>query len=123
MYALTDALAHNHLLVGTVAAYRPRQDLAADVLRRYQQSPDPDRYITVRPSSTSTGSPAPCPKRRPSRSGPASAGTSPATAADDPHHLARPNTPAHALPRCGVLWVGHELDAPLQKASSHARAR
>ncbi|MGW2892956.1 hypothetical protein ACWDDN_48245 [Streptomyces griseoruber] len=46
LYALTDALAHNHLLVGTLAAYLQRQDLDADLLRRYLQSPDPDRYIT-----------------------------------------------------------------------------
>ncbi|MEU2994655.1 hypothetical protein AB0926_30195 [Streptomyces griseoincarnatus] len=46
LYALTDALAHNHLLVGTLAAYLQRQDLAPDLLRRYLQSPDTDRYIT-----------------------------------------------------------------------------
>ncbi|MGW4937323.1 hypothetical protein ACWEQH_30700 [Streptomyces sp. NPDC004166] len=46
LYALTDVLAHNHLLVGTLAAYLQRQDLDADLLRRYLQSPDPDRYIT-----------------------------------------------------------------------------
>ncbi|MFJ3026000.1 hypothetical protein ACIPH4_34295 [Streptomyces tendae] len=46
LYALTDALAHNHLLVGTLAAYLQRQDLDPDLLRRYLQSPDPDRYIT-----------------------------------------------------------------------------
>ncbi|MEV7872687.1 hypothetical protein AB0P17_42820 [Streptomyces sp. NPDC088124] len=46
LYALTDALAHNHLRVGTLAAYLQRQDLDADLLRRYLQSPDPDRYIT-----------------------------------------------------------------------------
>lgn len=46
LYALTDALAHNHLLVGTLAAHLQRQDLDADLLRRYLQSPDPDRYIT-----------------------------------------------------------------------------
>ncbi|MEU6366418.1 hypothetical protein ABZ876_11815 [Streptomyces sp. NPDC046931] len=46
LYALTDALADNHLLVGTLAAYLQRQDLDADLLRRYLQSPDPDRYIT-----------------------------------------------------------------------------
>ncbi|MET8647659.1 hypothetical protein [Streptomyces sp. NPDC004675] len=34
------------LLVGTLAAYLQRQDLDADLLRRYLQSPDPDRYIT-----------------------------------------------------------------------------
>ncbi|MFE9776140.1 hypothetical protein ACFYOV_31680 [Streptomyces sp. NPDC005931] len=46
LYALTDALAHNHLLVGTLAAYLQRQDLDPDLLCRYLQSPDPDRYIT-----------------------------------------------------------------------------
>ena len=40
------ALAHNHLLVGTLAAYLQRQDLPPDLLRRYLQSPDTDRYIT-----------------------------------------------------------------------------
>ncbi|WP_406161866.1 hypothetical protein OG806_39615 [Streptomyces sp. NBC_00882] len=35
LYALTDALAHNHLLVGTIAVYLQRQDLDADLLRRY----------------------------------------------------------------------------------------
>ncbi|SDN68314.1 hypothetical protein [Streptomyces wuyuanensis] len=46
LYALTDALAHNHLLVGTIAAYLQRQDLDPDLLRRHLQSSDPDRYIT-----------------------------------------------------------------------------
>ncbi|MEU7306123.1 hypothetical protein [Streptomyces sp. NPDC007206] len=46
LYALTDALAHNHLLVGTLAAYLQRQNLDPELLRRYLQSPDPDRYIT-----------------------------------------------------------------------------
>ncbi|WP_369032793.1 hypothetical protein [Streptomyces adonidis] len=46
LYALTDALAHNQLLVGTIAAYLQRQDLDPDLLRRYLQSPDLDRYIT-----------------------------------------------------------------------------
>uniref|UniRef100_A0AAU3HNQ3 Uncharacterized protein n=1 Tax=Streptomyces sp. NBC_01393 TaxID=2903851 RepID=A0AAU3HNQ3_9ACTN len=46
LYALTDALAHNHLLVGTLAAHLQRQDLDAALLRRYLQSPDLDRYIT-----------------------------------------------------------------------------
>ncbi|WP_405593823.1 hypothetical protein OG741_37700 [Streptomyces sp. NBC_01410] len=46
LYALTDALAHNHLLVGTITAYLQRQDLDPALLRRYVQSPDPDRYIT-----------------------------------------------------------------------------
>ncbi|MFF8451847.1 hypothetical protein ACF06Q_29765 [Streptomyces leeuwenhoekii] len=35
LYALTHALAHNHLLVGTLAAHLQRQNL------------DPDRYITL----------------------------------------------------------------------------
>jgi hypothetical protein len=39
LYALTDALAHNHLRVGTLAAYLQRQGLDADLLRRYLQSP------------------------------------------------------------------------------------
>ena len=45
-YALTDVLAHNHLLVGTLAAHLQRQALDADLPRRCLQSPDPDRYIT-----------------------------------------------------------------------------
>ncbi|MEU2468593.1 hypothetical protein ABZ580_30855 [Streptomyces sp. NPDC012486] len=46
LYALTDALAHNHLLVGTIAAYLQREDLDPDLLRRYLQSPNPDRYVS-----------------------------------------------------------------------------
>ena len=46
LYALTDVFAHNYLLVGTLAAYLQRQDLPPDLLRRYLQSPDTDRYIT-----------------------------------------------------------------------------
>lgn len=49
LYALTDALAHNHLLAGTLAAHLQRQDLAPDLLRHSLQSPDPDRYITREP--------------------------------------------------------------------------
>ncbi|MGV9933978.1 hypothetical protein ACWDY4_25910 [Streptomyces olivaceoviridis] len=67
--ALTDALAHNHLLVGTLAAYLQRQDVDADLLRRYLQSRTPTATSPVRPSSTSTASPAPYPKKRPNRSG------------------------------------------------------
>ncbi|AWI27348.1 hypothetical protein [Streptomyces tirandamycinicus] len=47
LYALTDALAQTHLLVGTLAAHLERQGLDPDLLRRYLQSPDPDRYITA----------------------------------------------------------------------------
>jgi hypothetical protein len=46
LYALTDALAHNHLLVGTIAAYLQREGLDPDLLRRYLQCPNPDRYIS-----------------------------------------------------------------------------
>lgn len=46
LYALTDALAHNHLLVGTIAAYLQREELDPELLRRYLQSPHPDRYIS-----------------------------------------------------------------------------
>lgn len=46
LYALTDALAHSHLLVGTIAAHLQRENLDPDLLRRYLQSPDPDRYIS-----------------------------------------------------------------------------
>ncbi|MFJ5212847.1 hypothetical protein [Streptomyces nigra] len=45
LYALTDALAYNLLLVGTLAAYLQEQGLDAELLRRHLQSPDPDRYI------------------------------------------------------------------------------
>jgi hypothetical protein len=45
LYALTDALAYNFLLVGVLAAYLQEQGLDADLLRRHLQSPDPDRYI------------------------------------------------------------------------------
>jgi hypothetical protein len=46
LYALTDALAYNFLLVGTLAGYLQEQGLDADLLRRHLQSPDPDRYVT-----------------------------------------------------------------------------
>jgi hypothetical protein len=45
LYALTDALAYNFLLVGTLAAYLQERGLDADLLRQHLQSPDPDRYI------------------------------------------------------------------------------
>ncbi|WP_063760641.1 hypothetical protein [Streptomyces sp. NRRL F-5650] len=45
LYALTDALAYNFLLVGTLAAYLQEQGLDAELLRRHLQSPDPDRYV------------------------------------------------------------------------------
>ncbi|MFD3947911.1 hypothetical protein [Streptomyces sp. NPDC058579] len=61
LYALTDALAHNHLLVGTIAAYLQRQDLDADLLRRYLQSPDPTATSPARPSSASKARQAPHP--------------------------------------------------------------
>lgn len=46
LLALTDALAHNHLLVGALAAYLQRQEVDEDLVCRYLQSPDPDRYVT-----------------------------------------------------------------------------
>ncbi|MFJ4895034.1 hypothetical protein ACIP5U_34350 [Streptomyces sp. NPDC088788] len=46
LYALTDALAYNYLLVGTIAAYLQEQGIDPDLLRRHLQSPDPDRYVT-----------------------------------------------------------------------------
>ncbi|MFG2220431.1 hypothetical protein ACGFN1_37485 [Streptomyces sp. NPDC048685] len=46
LYALTDALAYNFLMVGTLAAYLQEQELDTDLLRRHLQSPDPDRYVT-----------------------------------------------------------------------------
>ncbi|MER6127864.1 hypothetical protein ABT173_35840 [Streptomyces sp. NPDC001795] len=46
LYALTDALAYNFLLVGTLAAYLQEQGLDPDLLRRHLQSPDPDRYVS-----------------------------------------------------------------------------
>jgi hypothetical protein len=45
LYALTDALAYNFLLVGTLAGYLQEQGIDADLLRRHLQSPDPDRYV------------------------------------------------------------------------------
>ncbi|MFF3127813.1 hypothetical protein ACFVRD_37220 [Streptomyces sp. NPDC057908] len=45
LYALTDALAYNFLLVGTLAGYLQEQGLDADLLRRHLQCPDPDRYV------------------------------------------------------------------------------
>ncbi|MER5916058.1 hypothetical protein ABT124_38005 [Streptomyces sp. NPDC001982] len=46
LYALTDALAHNQLLVGALAAYLQRQEVDDNLVRRYLQTPDPDRYVT-----------------------------------------------------------------------------
>ncbi|MFD6297971.1 hypothetical protein ACFWFU_24460 [Streptomyces sp. NPDC060235] len=46
LYALTDALAYNFLLVGTIAAYLQEQGIDPNLLRRHLQSPDPDRYVT-----------------------------------------------------------------------------
>lgn len=46
LYALTDALAHNFLLVGALAAYLQQRGVDDDLLRRYLQSPEPDRYVT-----------------------------------------------------------------------------
>lgn len=45
LYALTDALAYNFLLVGTLAGYLQEQGLDADLLRRHLQCSDPDRYV------------------------------------------------------------------------------
>lgn len=45
LYSLTDALAYNFLLVGTLAGYLQEQGLDADLLRRPLQSPVPDRYV------------------------------------------------------------------------------
>lgn len=46
LYALTDALAYNFLLVGTIAGYLQEQGLDANLLCRHLQSPNPDRYVT-----------------------------------------------------------------------------
>ncbi|WP_435239950.1 hypothetical protein [Streptomyces sp. YPW6] len=46
LYALTDALAYNVLLVGSLAGYLQEQGLDEDLLRRHLQTPDPDRYVT-----------------------------------------------------------------------------
>ncbi|MFJ4966728.1 hypothetical protein ACIP6P_30475 [Streptomyces sp. NPDC088729] len=46
LYALTDALAYNVLLVGALAGYLQEQGLDEDLLRRHLQTPDPDRYVT-----------------------------------------------------------------------------
>ncbi|MEU7474099.1 hypothetical protein AB0A94_37350 [Streptomyces sp. NPDC044984] len=52
LYALTDALAHNHLLVGTLAAHLQRQDLDPDLLRHYLRSlrPRPLHHFRGRPA-------------------------------------------------------------------------
>ena len=46
LYALTDALAYNFLLVGTLAGYLQQQGVDADLLRRHLQSPDAERYVS-----------------------------------------------------------------------------
>ncbi|MER0429880.1 hypothetical protein [Streptomyces microflavus] len=46
LYALTDALAYNVLLVGTLAGYLQEQGLDEGLLRRHLQTPGPDRYVT-----------------------------------------------------------------------------
>lgn len=46
LYALTDALAYNVLLVGSLAGHLQEQGLDEDLLRRHLQTPDPDRYVT-----------------------------------------------------------------------------
>ncbi len=82
LYALTDALAHNHLLVGTIAAYLQHQDLDADLLRRYLQSPHPDRYITGEAVDHLDGLTGAVPERSTEPTWPRSAGGSPETLAD-----------------------------------------
>ncbi|MFJ8363791.1 hypothetical protein [Streptomyces sp. NPDC093984] len=46
LYALTDALAYNFLLVGALAGYLQEQGLDPELLCRHLQSPDPDRYVS-----------------------------------------------------------------------------
>ncbi|MYT68315.1 MULTISPECIES: hypothetical protein [unclassified Streptomyces] len=46
LYALTDSLAYNSLVVGTIAAYLQQHEIDDDLLRRHLQSPSPDRYVT-----------------------------------------------------------------------------
>ncbi|MCX4970776.1 hypothetical protein OHA98_39735 [Streptomyces sp. NBC_00654] len=46
LYALTDALAYNFLMVGTLACYLQEQGIDAELLCRHLQSPDADRFIT-----------------------------------------------------------------------------
>ena len=46
LYGLTDALAYNVLLIGSLAGYLQEQGLDEDLLRRHLQTPDPDRYVT-----------------------------------------------------------------------------
>ena len=41
LYALTDGRAHNHLLVGTIAAYLERENFGPDLLRRSLRALDP----------------------------------------------------------------------------------
>ncbi|MEW2253055.1 hypothetical protein AB0907_37745 [Streptomyces sp. NPDC006975] len=46
LYHLTDALTYNILAVDTLAAHLLQQGTDKDLVRRYVQSPDPDRYVT-----------------------------------------------------------------------------
>jgi hypothetical protein len=46
LYALTDAHAHTQLLIGTITAFLQQQGVDDDLIRRFLQSPDPDRYVT-----------------------------------------------------------------------------
>ncbi|MGQ4484249.1 hypothetical protein ACN6LM_002577 [Streptomyces sp. SAS_281] len=46
LYALTDALVYNFLLVGALAAYLQEEGLDAELLCQHLQSPNPDRYIS-----------------------------------------------------------------------------
>lgn len=41
LYALTDGRAHNHLLVGTIAAHLERENFGPDLLRRSLRALDP----------------------------------------------------------------------------------
>lgn len=46
LYALTDVLAYNFLLVGALPGYFQEPGLDPELLCRHLQSPDPDRYVS-----------------------------------------------------------------------------
>ncbi|MEV0928772.1 hypothetical protein AB0I99_27295 [Streptomyces spongiicola] len=55
LYAITDAHAHTQLLAGTIAAFLQREGVEADLIRRFLQSPDADRYVTADASAHLAG--------------------------------------------------------------------
>lgn len=109
LYALTDVFAHNYLLVGTLAAYLQRQDLPQICCAATCNPRTPTATSPARQSSTSTASPAPCPRKRPSLSGPASADGSPATTVDGHTVLAAKRRRRNAGP--ALAWRGRAAES------------